>query len=92
MRYADFKVLKKDLLALLGSQDVVGTLNFQNGYFSAFLVTDPYSREKLDELQKSFQMDQGARVTLAVKAAIEDDRAEVFQEAWSKGNFYLVFE
>ncbi len=82
MSYADFKVLNKDLLALLGSQDVVGSLDRENGYFSAFLVTDPYSREKLDEIQKSFQMDQGARVTLTVKDANKDDRELAFQEAW----------
>ena len=92
MKYTDFMVLKKELLALFVGQDVVGALNFQNGYFSALLVTDPYSRDKLDELQKSLKFNQGARVTLVVRGAPDDNREVALQEAWSKGDSYLLFE
>ena len=44
MVHDDFRCLNKDLLLLLKGQDVIGSLNFQNGYFSALLVTDPYSK------------------------------------------------
>ena len=92
MKYADFMMLKKELFALFAGQDLVGSLNFQNGYFSALLVTDPYSREKIDEMQKSFQIDQGARVTLVVKDANDDDRDVAFQQAWSTGDSYILYD
>ena len=69
MSSEDFEVLYKDILDLLRDQDAIGSLDRENGYFSALLVTDPYSREKLGEMQKSFQRDKGARVTLTVNDA-----------------------
>ena len=69
MSSEDFEVLYKDILDLLRDQDAIGSLDRENGYFTALLVTDPYSREKLGEIQKSFQRDKGARVTLTVNDA-----------------------
>ena len=52
MSSEDFEELYKDMQALLRDQDAIGSLDRENGYFSAHLVTDPYSREKLNEMQK----------------------------------------
>ena len=69
MSSEDFDVLCKDIQKLLGDQDAIGSLDRENGFFSGLLVSDPYSREKLEGLVKVLLQDKGARVTLAVKAA-----------------------
>lgn len=83
---------KKDLYALFEEQDVIGSLNYQNGFFSAFLVTDPYSREKLEEMVHTFPGNQGDTLTIVVKDASEDNLEVALQHAWSNGHSYILFE
>ena len=57
IEWTDFRNLCKDLQVLVTDQDLVGSLSFQSGFFSALLVTDPFSREKINGMLKSFKQD-----------------------------------
>ena len=52
MEYAEFEQLSQEILSLLRFQNAVGSINFGRGSFRALLVTDPYSRERLEEKAK----------------------------------------
>ena len=70
----------------------MGSINYQNGRLSALLVTDPYSREKLEEKANALLQDKGARFSLSVEDAVEDNIELALQEAWSNGDLYILFE
>ena len=70
----------------------MGSLNYQNGYFRAFLVTDPYSREKLEEMVHTFTAGQSGSGKLLVKDASEDNLEVALQHAWSNGDSYILYE
>ena len=85
-------MISKEIQALLRDQDAVGSLNLQRGRFTALLVTDPYSRERLEEMAKVLLQDEGARATLTVQDADEQQIELALQDAWSCGSEYLLFE
>jgi len=70
----------------------LGSINYQNGLFSALFVTDPYSREKLEEKSNMLLQDKGARISLRVEDANEDNIELALQQAWAKGDIYILFE
>ena len=71
----------------------MGSINYQNGRLSALLVTDPYSREQLEEKANALLQDKGARFSLTVEDAVEDNVEEaLLQEAWANGVIYILFE
>ena len=78
--------------ALLRDQDAIGSLNLQRGRFTALLVTDPYSREKLEKMAKELLLDKGARATLTVQDADEQKIELGLKDTWSCGCDYLLFE
>ena len=43
MRYTEFKQLSQEILNLLRFQNAVGSINFDQGYFNALFIMDPYS-------------------------------------------------
>ena len=73
-------------------QDAIGSLNLQRGRFTALLVTDPYSRERLEEMAKELLQEKGARATLTVQDADEQKIELALKDAWSCGCDYLLFE
>jgi len=64
----------------------------EHGFFRAFLVMDPYSREKLAEKAKTQLSDKGGMVSLVLKHPCEDNLEAKILQAWIRGEHYLVFD
>ena len=92
MQRTDFRQLSEELRNLLNQEDALGSITNQKGRFSALLVTDPYSREKLEEKANMLLQDKGARISLIVEDAVEDNIKLALQEAWTNGALYILFE